>query len=66
MMLKPEHFPHLQNLAYNGLMRTVIPDDVAEHFIQNGYAKNAVGGLIATDAAHQVLVERGIKPKAWQ
>ena len=66
MTLKPEHIRHLENLAYNGLMRTVIPEDVVEHFIQTGYARNAVGGLIATDQAHEALTERGIKPRAWR
>lgn len=66
MTLKLEHIPHLENLAYNGLMRTKLPDDVAEHFIKHGYARNAVGGLMATSSAQRALIEKGIKPKVWR
>ena len=54
--LSAEHAPHLQNLVGNGLMRKVLPDDVAQHFLQAGYARQAVGGLMATDAGHRALM----------
>lgn len=64
--MKEEHVPHLLNLSYGGLMRSKTPDDVADQLIHDGYARRAVGGLMATDAAHQLLVDRGLKPKSWQ
>lgn len=66
MTLKPEHLPHLANLAFGGLIRTKTPDDIAEHLIKNGYAKKVMGGLVATDTAQQVLIQQGFKPKVWQ
>ena len=64
--MKPELIPHLHNLAYGGLLRSKTPDDVAEKLIQDGYARRAVGGLVATDAAHQMLVQHGFKPEKWK
>lgn len=55
--LSPEHASHLQNLVGNGLMRTTTPPDVETHFLQAGYARKAVGGLMATDAGHRVLMQ---------
>lgn len=63
--MKDDHIPHLYNLAYGGLMRTKTPDDVADQLIKDGYARKAVGGLVATDAAHQFLVSSGISPPRW-
>lgn len=54
--LSPEHASHLQNLVGNGLMRTATPPDVEAHFLQSGYARKAVGGLMATDAGHKALI----------
>lgn len=55
MNLEPEEIAHLQNLATGGLMRTITPEHVAEKFIKLGYAKKAVGGLVATDGAQKLL-----------
>lgn len=54
--LSHEHAAHLQNLAGNGLLRKVTPDDVANHFLLAGYARKAVGGLMITDAGHKALM----------
>jgi len=54
--LSEEHVAHLQNLVSGGLMRTITPDDVAQHFLQTGYARQATGGLMATDAGHKALM----------
>lgn len=61
--LSDEHAAHLQNLVGNGLMRKIIPPDVEVHFLQTGYARQAVGGLMATDAGHKALImyNKGIK-----
>jgi hypothetical protein len=64
--MKPEQLAHLHNLAYGGLGRARTPDDVAEELVKNGYAKHAAGGLMATDIAHRVLLQHGIKPPRWQ
>lgn len=64
--MNEEYLPHIQNLAFGGLMRTVTPDDVADDLIKNGYARKAVGGLVATDAAHQLLITKGFKPPSWK
>lgn len=64
--MNEDYIPHLTNLCFGGLMRTKTPDDVAEKLIQQGYARHAVGGLVATDAAHQLLVSKGFKPPKWQ
>lgn len=66
MTVKPEHKPHLLNLAFGGLLRTVTPDDVAEHLVNTGYAQHATGGLIATEKAHRMLIEQGHKPSMWK
>lgn len=66
MSFKPEHLPHLENLAYGGLIRSKMPEDIADHFLKYGYARNVAGGLVATDLAQRVLIEKGIKPKVWQ
>lgn len=55
--LSSEHAEHLQNLVENGLLRKVTPPDIAEHFLQAGYARKAVGGLMATDAGHRALMQ---------
>ncbi len=54
--LSEEHAAHLQNLIGNGLMRKVIPSDVESYFLQAGYVRKAVGGLMATDAGHKALM----------
>lgn len=66
MSLKPEHISHLENLVFGGLMRSKTPDDIAEHFVQNGYARKTFGGLVATGAAQKLLIQKGFKPKVWQ
>lgn len=50
------HASHLQNLAGNGLMRKIVPPDVENYFLQAGYARKVVGGLMATDAGHKALM----------
>lgn len=64
--VKPEHVSHVTNIAYGGLLKTVTPEDVTEDLIKSGYVRKAVGGLVATDTAHQYLIENGIKPQAWK
>lgn len=54
--LSDDRAGHLQNLVGNGLMRKVTPDDVTEYFLQQGYARKAVGGLMATEAGHKALM----------
>lgn len=66
MKLDDANFGHLVNLAHGGLMRAVTPDDAADDLIKNGYARKTVGGLVATDAAHQLLLTKGFKPPRWQ
>lgn len=66
MTIDPETLGHLANLSYGGLMRAKTPDDVSEQLIKDGYARKAVGGLMATDAAHTVLLQHGIKPLRWK
>lgn len=65
-MMNEDHIPHLQNLCYGGLMRAVTPTEVADELIQKGYARKAIGGLMATDAAHQLLAAKGFKPDRWK
>ena len=57
---------HIQNLAHGGLGRALTPSDVAAKLIADGYARMAVGGLMATDKAHILLAQSGIKPPRWQ
>ena len=66
MTVEPEILAHIQELAYGGLTRAKTPKDVAEQLIKDGYARHAVGGLMATDAAHRLLVAKGIKPPRWK
>lgn len=66
MKIDIQHLPHVENIAYGGLMRTVTPDDVAEKLTQMGLAARKVGGLVATDHAHRSLLEMGRNPKPWQ
>lgn len=58
-----DHIPHIKNIAYGGLLRTITPDDVADKLVQDGYARRAIGGLVATDTAHQFLIENGHLPQ---
>lgn len=61
-----QNIHHIHNLAYGGLQRTQTPDDVADQLIKDGLARRAAGGLVATDAAHALLIANGFKPRQWQ
>lgn len=60
--MKPEHTPHLINIAFGGLMRTSVPDDVVDHMQTTGYVKAVTGGLIPTQQAYDYLMKNGHKP----
>ncbi len=57
--LSDEHANHLTNISSGGLMRTVVPSHVEEHFLQSGYVRHAVGGLMITQAGHHALMMWG-------
>lgn len=51
-----EDMPHLQNIGYGGLMRSVTPDDVAERFMSQGHARMTTAGtLVLTEAGYKAL-----------
>lgn len=55
--LTDEHIDHLQNIGYGGLMRKVTPRHVESHFLEMGYVRRAVGGLMITDAGHKAMID---------
>lgn len=55
-IISAEHADHLDNILNGGLMRKVTPEHIAEHFIQNGYIRRAVGGYVATEGGHNALM----------
>lgn len=56
MDLSSEEIDHLNNLINGGLMRKIIPSHVEQKFLQSGYARKAVGGLMPTEGAHKALM----------
>ncbi len=57
MDLTDEHIDHLDNLINGGLMRKVTPEPMESYLLQNGYARKAVGGLVATNAGQKIFME---------
>lgn len=55
--LNKEHAQHLHNIVHGGLMRKIIPSDIEEQFIKQGYVRRVIGGTVATDIGHRVLME---------
>ncbi len=47
---------HLTNIIKGGLMRKVTPDHVERQFLEQGYIRHAIGGLMATEAGHHALM----------
>lgn len=58
MELTDKEKAHLENITFAGLMRTVTPLQVSEKLIRLGYARKAVGGLMPTKAAHELLSKK--------
>lgn len=64
--MKPEHIPHILNIAYGGLLRTTTPEDVANHLEKAGYVKKAIGGLVPTQSAYDYLIQNDHHPTSPQ
>lgn len=54
--LSNEESEHLQNIAFNGLMRTIVPPHIEEKFLKHGYIRKATGGMVITDIGHHALI----------
>ena len=53
----PDDLPHLENLITGGLMRKITPPEIEAKFLRSGYARKAVGGLVATETAQKIFWE---------
>jgi len=56
MDLNEEHLRHLTNIVEGGLLRKITPPEIAQELIKNGYARNAVGGLMPTEHGYKTLM----------
>lgn len=55
-MLSDEHAEHLNNILTGGLMRKVTPEHIEKEFLQSGYARKAVGGLMPTETGYKAFM----------
>ncbi len=55
--MDPEDFEHFDNILNGGLMRKVTPAHVEAKFLQAGYARKAVGGLMPTEIGYKKFIE---------
>lgn len=56
-MSNEEDIDHLTNIAYGSLMKTVTPEHIENKFLENGYIKRVVGGLVITETGHKALID---------
>lgn len=55
--LSDEEIKHLQNITFNGLLRTKTPPEVEVKLLQHGFIRRATGGLMPTNVAHQAIID---------
>ena len=56
MDLTSDEAAELENIYSGGLMRKVTPQNIEQQFLESGYIRRAVGGLVPTKAGHEALM----------
>lgn len=51
----PEDADHFENIYSGGLMKKVTPSHIEQRFLQSGYARKAVGGLMPTELGFKMF-----------
>lgn len=57
MDFNEEHISHLDNIINGGLMKKVTPSHIESHFLQHGYVRKAIGGLVVTETGYKTLID---------
>jgi len=56
MDLTSDEAVELENIYSGGLMRKITPPHIEQQFLESGYVRRAVGGLMPTKAGHEALM----------
>lgn len=54
--LSHEEVSHLLNVGYGGLLRKVTPDEMRDNLVKRGLMEQRLGGLVATEEGHMILL----------